>query len=284
MATSLVLDTDIGTDVDDALALTAILGSPELALAAVTTVYGDVLLRARMVARIARVAGRDVGSVVPGLSSPRSGREVFWAGHEGTLMPGLDREEVSEDLDAVELLAGSATVLAVGPLTNLAAAVERPAHRIGQLFVMGCDFSRPQAEHNIKCDVSAAAGVFSSGLPATVIGFDQTMRVRLGAAVVAEIEAAGALGRLLAAEMRQFWKFLNEESNAPHDAAAVLMMIEPELFTFATGLVEIEPDGASRFSAADDGPHRIVTDLDTDAVARRIVERILTGCHPSTEE
>lgn len=278
MATSLVLDTDIGTDVDDALALTAILGSPEVELAAVTTVYGDVLLRARMAARIERVAGREVGPVVPGLGAPRSGREVFWAGHEGTLMPGLDREAVSEDLDAIQLLAGSATVIAVGPLTNLASAVERPAHRIEQLFVMGCDFSRSEAEHNIKCDIAAAAAVFSSGVPATVIGLDQTLRVRLDAAVVAEIEAAGVLGRLLAAEMRHFWTFMNAESNAPHDPAAVLTLVEPELFTFATGLVEIDPDGSSRFSPADDGPHRIVTDLDTDAVARRIVSRILAGC------
>ena len=278
MATSLILDTDLGTDVDDALALAVILGSPELKLAAVTTVYGDVLLRARMVARIARVAGRDVGPVVPGLGAPRSGREVFWAGHEGTLMADLDREEVSEDVDAIELLADSATVIAVGPLTNLAAAVERPARRIEQLFVMGCDFSRAKAEHNIKCDVAAAAAVFSSGVPATVIGLDQTLRVRLGAAVVAEIEAAGPLGKLLAAELRLFWKFMEADSNAPHDPAAVLMVVEPELFTFATGLVEIEADGSSRFTVAEDGPHRIVTDLDTEAVARRIVSRILTAC------
>ncbi len=52
--TNLILDTDIGTDADDALALTAILGSPELELTGVTTGYGDVLLRARMVARLAR--------------------------------------------------------------------------------------------------------------------------------------------------------------------------------------------------------------------------------------
>ncbi|GAA1611151.1 nucleoside hydrolase [Kribbella sancticallisti] len=278
MATSVVLDTDIGTDVDDALALAVILGSPELELAGVTTVYGDVLLRARMVARVAGIVGHEVGPIVPGLAEPRSGRELFWAGHEGSLMPDLDQEQVNEQVDAIGLLAESATVVAVGPLTNVAAAVERPGHRIEQLFVMGCDFSLAEAEHNIKCDIDAAAAVFASGVPATVIGLDQTLRVRLDAAVVAEIEAAGELGRLLAAEMRQFWKFMAADSNAPHDPAAVLMLVEPELFTFRTGVIEIVSDGFSRFTASGVGPHRIVTDLDTEAVARRIVARILTAC------
>jgi purine nucleosidase len=274
----LILDTDIGSDVDDALALTAILGSPELRLDGVTTVYGDVLLRARIVARMAAVAGRDVGPIVPGRGEPRSGREVWWAGHEGGLLADLDQEQVQTDIDPIELLAAASTVLAVGPLTNVAEAVEQPGRAIEHLYLMGGDFSLSKAEHNIKCDVDAAAVVFASGIPATVIGLDQTLRVRLGAAAVDEIGAAGPLGRLLAAEMRQFWKFMAADSNAPHDPAAVLMMVEPELFTFSTGRIEVDASGFTRFTPASDGPHRIVTDLDTARVGRRIVDRVVAGC------
>lgn len=278
MPTSLVLDTDIGSDVDDALALATILGSPELELAGVTTVYGDVVLRARMVARIAAVAGREVGPVVPGRSEPRSGRDVWWAGHEGVLMPDLDNEQVSEDVDPIGLLAGSSTVVAVGPLTNVAEAVERPGRAIEQLYLMGGNFSQEKVEHNIKCDVDAAAAVFASGLPITAIGIEQTQRIRLGGAVVAQIEKAGVLGRLLAAEMRQFWKFSDQDSNVPHDPAAVLMLVEPDLFTFGTGLVEVDRDGFTRFAAAESGPHRIVTGFDPSEVAHRMVARILAAC------
>jgi purine nucleosidase len=278
MTTALTLDTDIGSDVDDVLALATIFGSPELDLTAVTTVYGDTLLRARMVARVAGVAGREPGLVVAGRAETRSGRAVWWAGHEGALLPALEREKVDTEADPIDVLATSPTVIAVGPLTNVAEAVERPGLVVEQLYLMGGDFSLSKVEHNIKCDVDAAAVVFASGVPATVIGLDQTTRIRLGGAVVAEIEAAGPLGRLLAAEMRQFWKFTAEDSNVPHDPAAVLMLTDPELFTFATGRIEVDPTGLTRFTPGD-GPHRIVADLDTDRAGRRIVERILTACH-----
>jgi len=278
MPTSLVLDTDIGSDVDDALALATILGSPELELAGVTTVYGDVVLRARMVARIAAVAGRDVGPVVPGRGEPRSGREVWWAGHEGALLPDLDKEQVSDDVDPIALLAGAATLMPVGPLTNVAEALERPGQAIEHLYLMGGNFTAADAEHNIKCDVAAAAVVFDSGVPITAVGIDQTQRVRFDQAVVERINAAGRLGELLAAEMRQFWKFMATESNAPHDPTAVLTLVEPELFTFSSGRIEVDSAGVTRFTQEAGGPHRIVTDLEPEQVAQRIASRILTAC------
>lgn len=277
MPTSLVLDTDLGTDVDDVLALAVILGSPELELTGVTTVYGDVVLRARMAARVARIAGRDVGPIVAGRSEPRSGREVWWAGHEGALLTGLDQERIA-DRDAIELLAGSPTVVAIGPLTDVADAVEQPGCAIERLYLMGGDFSLAGAEHNIKCDVDAAAAVFGSGVPATVIGLEQTTRIRLRAPEVAEIEAAGPLGELLAAEIRQFWEFRQADFNVPHDPAAVLMLVEPELFTFGTGRVEVDPNGFTRFTPDPVGPHRIATGFDPEQVSRRIVDRILAAC------
>ncbi len=85
MTTAVTLDTDIGSDVDDVLALAAIFGSPELDLAAVTTVYGDTLLRARMAARVSAVAGRSGGRIVPGRAGTRS--EVVRSGGPDTKAP-----------------------------------------------------------------------------------------------------------------------------------------------------------------------------------------------------
>lgn len=266
------LDTDIGTDVDDLMALAMVLGSSELTLRAVTTVYGDTLLRARMVRRAYAVAGRPAPPIAAGAREPRSGRPVLWAGHEGTLMPDLASEAVDETLDAADLLRGSTVVAAVGPLTNVGNALDGP-HHIEQLVIMGGDITSGQPEHNISCDVAAAQAVFAAGVPAVVTGIDQTQRVVLREDQIAAIEASGAPGALLAAEIRQFRTWLGKP-NSPHDPIAILAAVRPELFTFARGWVRVDSDGVTSLDRHDDGPHRMVVDLDTTVVAQEVLSRI----------
>ncbi|MFJ8895547.1 nucleoside hydrolase [Leifsonia sp. NPDC102414] len=288
--TSIVLDTDIGTDVDDILALAVILGSPELSLSGVTTVYGDVELRARMVARAIRSAGASLPPIVPGRSQTRSGRPVWWPGHEGRLMHGLEDEAIDSG-DAVAVLAASETVVGIGPLTDLAALAELPGRRTSHAYLMGGDFGAPsRVEHNIRCDVAAADVVFRSSLQLTVVGLDQTERVRIDARMLDRIADAGEFGAMLAAEVQQFWRFAEQDYNVPHDAIAVLSVIRPDLFTFSSGVIEVDTSGESaelegmtRFTSAEGGRHRIVTDLDTAAVSDEIVRRILRSTrHSST--
>jgi purine nucleosidase len=281
MTTDLVLDTDIGSDVDDLLALATILGSPSLRLRGVTTVYGDTTLRAQMVARACRVAGRNVHPILAGLERTRSGREVWWAGHEGQLMPDLHTEAIDSEPSAVQFLAASTTVAAVGPLTNLAAAVEEPDHRIGELFIMGGNFTGDRIEHNISSDADAADAVFCSPVPTTAVGLDQTTRVRIDNSVADALDQCGAFGTLLAAEIRQYWNFSGAGFNVPHDPIAILMITDPDLFEFSTGRVEVlttgEDVGRTVFAPDDSGPHRIVSDLDEDRVPALISERMVAA-------
>ncbi|MFC0629162.1 nucleoside hydrolase [Kribbella deserti] len=282
LAQPLVLDTDLGTDVDDVLALALLLGSPELRLDGITTVYGDVLHRAKMASRVAAIAGRSVGPIVPGLGTPRSGREVYWPGHEGALLDDLHREQVSASYDAARVLAAAGTVLAIGPLTNVAAALERDDCVPKQLVLMGGEFVDGKVEHNIRCDVDSAVVVFGSGQPVTIIGLDQTRRLRFGLPLAEQLAAAGGLGELLAAEMRQYWDFRGESHNVPHDPAAALMLVEPDLFVFQTGHITVVPGGPDAgltgFKPDPDGPHRIVTDLDPLRVTRALITRITAAC------
>lgn len=274
-----VLDTDIGTDVDDILALALILGSPEVRLNAVTTVYGDVRLRAQMVARTLNVACRPLDTIVAGRSETRSGRAVWWAGHEGALMPDLVNESIDETSDPIQVLATSERVAAIAPLTNIAEAVERTGSCIREIYMMAGEFVDGTIEHNIKCDVDAADAVFCSNVPITVVGLDQTEKVRLGPSALEKFTANGPLGELLAAEMRQFWQFTHEHSNVPHDPIAILMMTSPELFRFDRGRISVTASGptAARTSFTRDpqGPHRVVTSLDEFKAAEGVVTRIL---------
>jgi len=268
----LALDTDIGTDVDDLLALAMILGSPELHLRAVTTVYGDTRLRAQMVRRTYALAGRPTPLISAGAREPRSGRPVWWAGHEGALMPDLAAEPVDDTLDAAAVLRAAPTVAAIGPLTNVADALDG-VHSIERLVIMGGDTTSGNAEHNISCDVAAAQAVFASGVPAVVTGIDQTERILLGDDEIAAIEASGTLGAHLAAEIRQFRTWLGRP-NSPHDPIAVLAAVRPELFSFARGHVRVNADGVTCLERDDHGPHRMAVDLDTAAVETEIIRRI----------
>lgn len=271
----LVLDTDLGSDVDDVLALAVILGSPSLQLDAITTVYGDTRLRARLTRYALDRAGAEL-PVAVGSSETLSGKEVWWAGWEGELVPDLDTVGLDAALDAHALLAATPTVLAIGPLTNLGQVLAGD-HRVEHVVAMGGYFgSDPdRSEHNVSSDAVAAAAVVRSGVPVTMIGWEQTTRVRLGADELAAFDH-GDFGSFLAAEVRAFWRHVGETSNAPHDPLAVLMITDPGLFTFTAGTITVRPDGLTRF-APGDGPHRIVTDLDEDRVVPVLVERLVAA-------
>ncbi|MFG1910425.1 nucleoside hydrolase [Kribbella sp. NPDC048928] len=287
---SLILDSDIGSDVDDAMALAQLLGSPEVELAEVHTVYGDTRLRAQLARRYGVLAGREL-TVVPGLAEPLSGRKVWWAGHEGTLHEGLAAETISADSAPerlVELLRahpGELDVAAIGPLTNVAKALQlepQAAWWIRHLWVMGGSFGDDVSEHNFKSDDVAAQLVLTSGIPTTITGLQITRQVTIESARLARIRAAGPLGTALGADIEQWWAYWNKAWNVPHDPVAVLALSCPELFTFSElGRVSIavggERAGHSSFAPGPDGTVRIVTAVEAEAVAEEITQRIVAA-------
>jgi purine nucleosidase len=194
-------------------------------------------------------------------------------------MPGLEEERIDADRDPIALLAGASTVVAIGPLTNVAEAVETSGHRIRRVVLMGGAFPG-KAEHNIESDIDAAAAVFGSGVPVTAIGLDQTERVRITADALDRIAAAGPLGELLALEARQWWRFTEDESNVPHDPLAVLMLARPDLFRLTRGQVEVGSDGRTHVKPHPTGTHAVVADLSVPTVTQQIVERMIAaGTH-----
>jgi len=291
---TVLLDTDIGSDVDDALALAVLLGSPEVELLGVTTAYGDTLLRARMARRLGRLAGRDDLTVVPGAREPLSGREVWWAGHEGATMARLEDEEVRSDLSAPEFLAatcaarpGEVDVISIAPMTDIALALRADpdfAHTVRHLYVMGGSFARPggppvEAEHNIRCDVVAAREVFASAIPVTVTGLDVTTTVELTPALVDRIAGAGELGDQLQQQIQQWLTFWGAGWATPHDPVDVMALLRPELFTHsAPGVVSIgagELEAVTVHEPHGDGTARVTTSVDVATVGTEIADRIV---------
>ncbi|MET0591031.1 MAG: nucleoside hydrolase [Naasia sp.] len=298
----LLLDTDIGTDIDDELALAMIWGSPELDLIGVSASYGDTALRTRITRRMADLVGRRV-HVAPGDVETHSGREIWWAGHEGDAYLPFDDDGVAPvDITEGGVSAGArllaelgatspaSHLLAIGPLSTVASAFELepelPA-RLAGLWIMGGDFDAGCApEHNIVSDAVAARRVIGSDAPITLVPVDITRRVRLHEADMARFERIGVLGGLLAVQARAWMRRWDEDFELPHDPLTLLALLEPHHFTFSgPGRITVSdgtdgvPEGTTTF-APGDGPHRIVVDVDVEAASRAISDRVAAGLVP----
>lgn len=273
----LVIDTDIGTDVDDLWTLAMLPGLPGIELAAVTLVYGNTDVRARLAALALRSMGIEA-PVHRGREQPLSGKAVVWGGHEGVGVPGI-ADAVHDPGDAVDVLTrlaaaapGSLDVLAIGPLTNIATAIVRDpmfARNVRRLYVMGGEFQLGWPEHNFACDVTATGIVLSSGAAITIVPLDQTLRVAVDERDVERIAAVHPIGPLMADQARRFWQWLsglreglpNDRSWA-HDPLTLLAVAQPQWLTCARMAVQVHDDGRVTGTPDPLSPIEVVTDLD----------------------
>ncbi|ABU58566.1 Inosine/uridine-preferring nucleoside hydrolase [Roseiflexus castenholzii DSM 13941] len=258
----LVLDTDIGTDVDDCLALALILTSPEFHLEGVTCVYGDVLLRSRMVRKLLNLRGRTATPVFAGASQPLLELlPVYWAGHEGIgLLNESDHTLAPEADHAVDYLVrtvmsnpGQIHLAAIGPLTNVALALKREPRMVqalAGLTIMGgaCrgyeSLHINYVEHNIRCDPEAAHIVFSSGAPISLVPLDATLQTRIRPSDVERIRSAGTPFHVAVADQVALYPpFRARGFTHLHDPLAVATILSPDLVTWRALHVDVETGG-----------------------------------------
>jgi inosine-uridine nucleoside N-ribohydrolase len=197
-----IVDMDIGDDIDDAFALALLLQSPDIEIVGITTAWGDTALRAQLLERMLRETGHAGIPVAQGIqtTSPQPFTQTRYA-QRGQL-PGRI-EAVDFMLDQIKRQPGKITLLALGPLTNLGAAIQRDAATFGklkQVALMGGSVrvgyrksqyvpSRPaDKEYNIVSDIPAAQQLFASGVPIVMMPLDST-QIRLD-----EVERNALLG------------------------------------------------------------------------------------------
>lgn len=300
MTIKIVLDTDIGTDVDDCLALAVLLGSPEVELVGVTCVYGDVLLRSRMVRKLLRLAGRSDVPVYAGLEPPLLGvRPVFWPGHEGVgLLDPEDDALAPEPEHAVDYLVrtvmeqpGEIHLIAIGPLGNVAMAIRREPRFLENLAgftIMGGVFRGPGRwnmranEHNIICDPEAAQIVFGSNPRCMLVPLDVTLQTVVRPADVARIRSTSTPFReAVADQIERYPRFIELGYTYLHDPLAVAMMIDPSLGRWESMRIEVETEGRVTtgmtvpvIDEAGNNPIQVALDVDVTRAEELIVSRI----------
>ncbi len=303
MATRIILDTDMGTDVDDCLALALVLCSPELELLGVTCVYADVLLRARMVLKLLGLAGITDVPVTLGVRRPLLDLvPIYWSGHEGegvlepddgALQPSSEHA-VDYIIRTVMESPESIHLIAIGPLTNIALALLREpelARNLAGLTIMGgvararSPLEQPYREHNIACDPEAAHVVLTSGAPITLIPLDVTTQVRIRAEGVQRIRSSGTpFQEVVARQVEIFPGYRARGFTHLHDPLAIATLIHPELVTSYPMHVDIElagrhATGATLMRTPSEGAPlnaHVALDVDVKRFEEFLIERLST--------
>ncbi|WP_298988890.1 nucleoside hydrolase [uncultured Pseudokineococcus sp.] len=292
----LLLDTDLamgapGSDIDDGFALALCLADPELALELVTTVGGntDVDTATTLTLELLDRLGRPEVPVHRGARDPL----VRPRARVGSLPDGMAPREPRDEPAAVALVEavranpGEMTLVAIGPLTNVALAMRLDPSFAGglkRLVIMGGVFLQHTneagmpGEFNIWCDPEAAHAVLTSGVRADFVGLDVTLRVRVDRAQAASMAASDQPFTAFAGQYTQAWiDHLAERSGddavdscAMHDPLAVAALSRPDLLTWRDAYVAVELGDRLRGAMLADfhperGKHGQDTDLQVNA-------------------
>jgi inosine-uridine nucleoside N-ribohydrolase len=255
---------DVDTGVDDALAIAFAVCHPDIQLEAVLTVAGNVGLEltTHNTLRVLDWLGATHVSVAAGASGPLQGTPCeasYWHGAEGlggATLPASQREAVA---DAVGYLVervmadpSELTIVCVGPLTNLALALQRQPGIVGavrEVVLMGGSARppgniTPVAEFNIYADPQAAAIVFAQPWRLTMVGLDVTNQVRLTRRERdALAESASPTAQLVREVTRHHFDAQALDAIALHDPLAVAVALDPSLVTSVETEVAIETRG-----------------------------------------
>lgn len=260
----ILLDCDPG--LDDALALLLAHGDPAIELVAVTTVGGNVALETTTknalelrdylgFAKVPVAAGAGKPLVRPG----KDAAHVHGSGGLGAVtLPAATG--AAADIHAVDLIIetvrarpGAIHLVATGPLTNIALALEKDpaiARLVASFTIMGGAYTRgnttPAAEFNIFADPEAAKIVFDHDWQPTMVGLDLTLQAQANTAVIERFEQLGALADELIVPLATFWADPNDQEwdgQAVHDVCAVAFVTRPDLFEGKLARVDVETKG-----------------------------------------
>jgi len=287
--TRIILDTDLGmgapgSDIDDGFALALALADPDIRVELVTTVGGnsDVETSTRLTRELLGVLGRADIEVVQGAP----------AGDDAAVE--IARRVLAEP--------GELTLVAIGPLSNIARALSVSpgvAEAVREVVVMGgvyleqTNVAAMPGEYNFWCDPEAAQSVLESGARLRLVGLDVTRRVRLTRADADALAEGGEFGVIAAAATHGWIDFqervkpneeLEQGSCALHDPLAVAVVTRPGLVTWRDAHVAVETEGRVTRGVAvadllmwEDPPVpncRIATQVDAEAFRGLFLERM----------
>lgn len=254
-----ILDTDIGDDIDDAFALALVLRSPELNLLGITTEFGDTELRARLVDRYLNAVGRGDIPVKAGVETPAPNHFTQAAYARGG-PAGKHGDAVDFLLGQIRAHPGEITLIAIGPLFNVQAAIQRdPAmfKKLKRVVMMGGSVYRgydgpggahrpPDPEWNIRCDPAGLQALLGAGVPIFMMPLDST-QVHLGLPQLTSVVSHGSpLTDQLSLLYHQWAGDREWPSPTLFDPVAVTYAIRPDLCPAVPLHIEVDDKGDTK--------------------------------------
>ena len=259
--TKIIIDSDIVDDVDDVFAIGLALTSPEVEILGISSAWGDTQLRARMIDRLLTETNSTTIPVAEGI--PTQTKTPFsqaqWA-KGGNFPQKSHPPAVDFLLDQIKKDPGNITLVAIGPLTNIGAAIDRdPAtfKKLNRVVIMGGSVRKgygdlgytpavpPQPEYNIYSDVPAAQKLFASGVSIFMMPLDST-QLKLD-----EVKRAFLFkqGTPLTNALSTLYYQWGQQTPTLFDAMAVAYVLDPSLCPTTPLHITVEKDGATRESA-----------------------------------
>ncbi|KAG8500675.1 hypothetical protein CXB51_002839 [Gossypium anomalum] len=312
----IIIDTDPG--IDDAMAIFLALRSPEVEVIGLTTIYGNVYttLATRNALHLLEVADRtDIpvaeGSHVTITKGTKLRVADFVHGADGLGNQNFPPPEGKPiDMSATDFLVeqanlypGKVTVVALGPLTNIALAIQQDpsfVKNIGQIVLLGGAFAvngnvNPAAEANIFGDPDAADIVFTSGADVLAVGINVTHQVVLTDSDRETLASSnGKFAQYLLKILEVYFNYHHDAYSTKgvylHDPTAMLAAINPSLITYVEGAVRVQTNGITRgltllynkqkrfaeITEWSDQPSvKVAVTVDAPAVLKLVMERLM---------
>lgn len=258
---NVILDTDVGDDVDDAFAIDLAMASPEFNLLGISSAWGDTALRARMIDRMVCETGRTSVAVNAGVPTATTTpfTQAVWA-RGGAAKPRYG-DAVGFLLEQIKAHPGEITLIALGPLTNIGAAIDRDLNtfrKLKRVVLMGGAIYRgydkagsstpqaPEPEYNIARDPKSAQKLFHTGVPvfmlpldSTLIKFDNSRRLQLESVSTPITDS-------LQIQMAEWGRATGQTNPTLFDAVAVAYAADPASCGMTPVHIEVDDKGMTR--------------------------------------
>jgi purine nucleosidase len=281
----IIIDTDIGDDVDDAFAVALALRSPELEILGITTTFGDTETRAKLLDRFLGEVGRQDIPVAVG--APTHATNVFSQrryAEGGRFARATHPRAVDFILEQIRRYPGQITLVAIGPLMNVGAVIDKEPEtfrKLRRVVLMGGSIYRgygdmgyfpphgPQAEWNILNDIPSAQKLFAAGVPIDVMPLDST-QLKLDEVKRSILFQAGTPITDALTLLYHQW---GQETPTLFDVMTVAYILQPNLCPVRPLRIRVDDKGFTRVESGVPNA-QVCLDSDTEAFFRFYIGRV----------